>query len=100
MRGKSNNYLYDSRLTGSMNAMLTENPYSSRQSSNSQTSTISPSLTNDMKLKFSNNSQFYMALGSIQSRDDDECTTSSGSYKIDSDELDEEFENRPKDFFV
>lgn len=99
MRDKSNKYLDDSMLTGSMNSMWSENP-SSRHPSNSQTSTISPSWTNDMKLNFQNNTPFYMALGSIQSRDDDECTTTSGSYTINPDELDDEFENRPKDLFV
>ncbi|XP_071126793.1 protocadherin-9-like [Mytilus edulis] len=100
MRDKSNKYLDDSVLTGSMNSMWSENPSSSRHPSNSQTSAISPSWTNDMKLNFQNNSPFYMALGSIQSRDDDECTTTSGSYTINPDELDDEFENRPKDLFV
>lgn len=96
---KSNKYLDDSMLTGSSNSMWSENP-SSRHPSNSQTSTISPTWTSDMKLNFQNNSPFYMALGSIQSRDDDECTTTSGSYTINPDELDDDFENRPKDLFV
>lgn len=101
-REKSNKYLDDSCLTASLNSMWSEaNPSSSRHPSNSQTSTCSPSWTNDSKLNLQNNSTpFYMALGSIHSRDDDGSTTTSGSYTINPDELDDDFPNRPKDLFV
>uniref|UniRef100_A0A8W8KWV1 Uncharacterized protein n=1 Tax=Magallana gigas TaxID=29159 RepID=A0A8W8KWV1_MAGGI len=37
---------------------------------------------------------------SAHSRDDDECTTTSGSYTINPDEIDDSFDNRPRDMFV
>lgn len=98
----SNKYLDDSCLTASLNSMWSDpNPSSSRLPSLSQTSTHSPSWSNDFKLNLQNNSSpFYMALSSIQSRDDDGSTTTSGSYTINPDELDDDFPNRPKDLFV
>lgn len=37
---------------------------------------------------------------SVYSRDDDECTTISGSYIINFDEIDDSFDNRFRDMFV
>lgn len=37
---------------------------------------------------------------SAHSRDDDECTTTSGSYTINDDDLDIDFPSRPRDLFV
>lgn len=98
---EKNKYLDDSLLTSSLNSMWSEsNPTSSRHPSNSQNSLQSPWL-NDQKFNFPNNTPFYMALGSIHSRDDDGSTTTSGSYTINHDDLeDDDFSNRPKDLFV
>lgn len=91
-------YLDDSLLTTSWNSVLSENP-SSRHPSQSQP--LSPSWHNDsFKFNFPNNSPFYMQLGSIQSRDDDESTTTSGSYMVNHDDVDDDLTNRPKDLFV
>ena len=97
----SQKYLDDSLLTASLNSMYSEsNPTSSRHPSHSQSSTLSPTWPSDLKLNFQNNTPFYMALGSIASRDDDGSTTTSGSYTINHEELDDEYPSHSRDLFV
>ena len=108
---KSAKYLDDSLLTSSINSMWSEhNVGISRQNSSAATVQTLPTipawsgLHSDSRFSTNDSLIFYKdgTLGSqsVHSRDDDDCTTTSGSYTINPDELDDELNARPRDLFV
>lgn len=100
-------YIDDSLLTSSINSLWSDNHTVNRQNScNVQKLPTIPAWTgyhqgdrmNDSLLFYSKDTT--LGSHSAHSRDDDECTTTSGSYTINPDEIDDSFDNRPRDMFV
>lgn len=100
-------YIDDSLLTSSINSLWSDNHTVNRQNScNMQKLPTIPAWTgyhqgdrmNDSLLFYSKDTT--LGSHSAHSRDDDECTTTSGSYTINPDEIDDSFDNRPRDMFV
>ncbi|XP_061164091.1 protocadherin alpha-1-like [Saccostrea echinata] len=100
-------YMDDSLLTSSINSLWSDNNHTiNRQNSNNvQKLPTIPAWTgyhtsdrmNDSLLFYSKDTT--LGSHSAHSRDDDECTTTSGSYTIN-DDIDDSFDNRPRDMFV
>ncbi|OWF37246.1 protocadherin gamma-B5-like [Mizuhopecten yessoensis] len=107
----NNHYLDDSLLTSSVNStMCSTNRSQNSHKNNSNNVNTLPTIF-DLQSKghssfdFGSGSMFYgkdFTLGShsAHSRDDDEVTTTSGSYTINPDELDDDFSIRPNDLYV
>lgn len=100
-------YMDDSLLTSSINSLWSDNHTINRQNSNNvqKLPTIpawagyhTSDRMNDSLLFYSKDTT--LGSHSAHSRDDDECTTTSGSYTINPDEIDDSFDNRPRDMFV
>lgn len=109
-----NPYLDDSLLTSSGNSTMcsTNRSQNSHKNNNNVVNTL-PTIQSysDLNTKghssfdFGSGSLFYgkdLTLGSqsAHSRDDDEVTTTSGSYTINPDELDDDYCVRPNDLYV
>lgn len=98
-------YMDDSLLTSSVNSLWSDNHTVNRQNScNVQKLPTIPAWTGYHPSDRMNDSLLFYSkdttLGSAHSRDDDECTTTSGSYTINPDDIDDSFDNRPRDMFV
>ncbi|XP_033743033.1 protocadherin gamma-B5-like [Pecten maximus] len=107
----TNRYLDDSLLTSSVSSTMCSTNRSQNSHKNNANAVNTLPTIFDLQSKghssfdFGSGSIFYskdFTLGSqsAHSRDDDEVTTTSGSYTINPDELDDDFSIRPNDLYV